>query len=207
MSATPAWLALAEASLNRRIGESLQAGVRAHRLDGTALQVDILGLTTLRAAMWDGRLMLDLGNKTTADATATISGSPLALLQMLRGGASGRSASPNAPQIRGDAEVANLYRELFSQVRPDLEEELSRAIGDLPARRLSQVAKHALSWARTTRRTAGENLAEYLQEESRDLVNRAELDEFLRGVDVLRETADRVEARLARLEQRLERST
>jgi ubiquinone biosynthesis protein UbiJ len=42
-----------------------------------------------------------------------------------------------------------------------------------------------------------------LQEESRDLVNGTELDEFLRGVDELRETADRVEVRLARLEQRL----
>ena len=53
------------------------------------------------------------------------------------------------------------------------------------------------------RRTAGENIAEYLQEESRDLVNKPELDEFLQGVDMVRETADRVDARIARLEQRL----
>jgi ubiquinone biosynthesis protein UbiJ len=54
--------------------------------------------------------------------------------------------------------------------------------------------------------TAGENIAEYLQEESRDLVNKTELEEFLQGVDMLRETADRVEARIARLEQRLKGS-
>ncbi len=45
-------------------------------------------------------------------------------------------------------------------------------------------------------------MAEYLQEESRVLVNKTELEEFLRGVDAVRETADRIEARLARLEQR-----
>jgi ubiquinone biosynthesis protein UbiJ len=56
---------------------------------------------------------------------------------------------------------------------------------------------------RSARRIAGENLAEYLQEESRDLVSKPELEEFLLGVDQLRETADRVETRLARLEQRL----
>jgi len=50
---------------------------------------------------------------------------------------------------------------------------------------------------------AGENIAEYLQEEGRDLVNKTELEEFLRGVDELRETADRIEVRLARLEARL----
>ena len=87
--------------------------------------------------------------------------------------------------------------------RPDPEEELSRWIGDFPARRVSLFARRALEFARRARRTAGENIAEYLQEEGRDLVNRTELDEFLRGVDELRETFDRIEARLGRLEQRL----
>jgi ubiquinone biosynthesis protein UbiJ len=63
-----------------------------------------------------------------------------------------------------------------------------------------------VAWARKVQRTVGENVAEYLQEESRDLVNKPELEEFLRGVDALRETADRVEARLVRLEQRLKGS-
>jgi ubiquinone biosynthesis protein UbiJ len=86
--------------------------------------------------------------------------------------------------------------------RPDPEEELSRWIGDFPARRVSQFATRLLQLGRHARRTAGENIAEYLQEEGRDLVNSTELDEFLRGVDELRETADRIEARLGRLEAR-----
>ena len=108
-----------------------------------------------------------------------------------------------AARIRGDAEIASRYRELFALARPDLEEELSRHIGDVPAHRLAQAARRAVAWARKARRTAAENLAEYLQEESGDLVNDTELQEFLHGVDRLRETADRVEARLARLENRL----
>ena len=94
-------------------------------------------------------------------------------------------------------------RELFALARPDPEEELSRWIGDLAARRVSLLAARARDFVRQARRTAGENIAEYLQEEGRDLVNRTELEEFLRGVDALRETADRIEARLGRLEQRL----
>jgi ubiquinone biosynthesis protein UbiJ len=95
---------------------------------------------------------------------------------------------------------------LFAAARPDFEDELSRLVGDLPARRLSQFARRAAGWMRRTHRTVGDNIAEYLQEESRDLVNRYELDEFLRGVDNLRETADRVEARLSRLEHRVKGS-
>jgi ubiquinone biosynthesis protein UbiJ len=73
----------------------------------------------------------------------------------------------------------------------------------LPARRVSEFAKRALAFARHAHRTAGENIAEYLQEEGRDLVNKTELEEFLRNVDDLRETADRIEARLGRLEARI----
>jgi ubiquinone biosynthesis protein UbiJ len=232
MPATPAWLAVVEAALNRWIGESARAGAHARRLEGTALQINVQGLTAVRLGVSHGRLALTGGSNlmaaskatvdaisadaAVADATitggtvadATVSGSPFALLQLLRDSARAgdgpRRGPPRAaPQIRGDAEVANLYRELLSLARPDVEEEISRILGDLAARRLSQFAKRTLSWARHARRTAGENLAEYWQEESRDLVNKTELDEFLHGVDALRETADRIDARLARLERRL----
>jgi ubiquinone biosynthesis protein UbiJ len=62
------------------------------------------------------------------------------------------------------------------------------------------------TWARRARRTAGENIAEYLQEEGRDLVTKTEMEEFLRGVDGVRESIDRIEARLIRIEQRAARS-
>jgi ubiquinone biosynthesis protein UbiJ len=200
MPATPAWLASVEALLNRCIGSSAQAAALARRLQGTSLQIDIDGITRIRASAHQGRLALLAADDSAADAA--ISGSLPALLQLLKGGANREPGRP-AAQIRGDAEIANRYRELFVLARPDPEEELSRWIGDFPARRLSQLAKRALELARRARRTAGENIAEYLQEEGRDLVNKTELEEFLRGVDELRETADRIEARLGRLEARL----
>jgi ubiquinone biosynthesis accessory factor UbiJ len=201
MPATAVWLASAEALLNRCINASAQAAALARRLQGTSLQVDIDGVARVRASARGGRLMLSAGEDSAADAV--ISGTVPALLRLVKGGAS-RQPGTTAAQIRGDAEIANRYRELFMLARPDPEEELSRWIGDFPARRVSQFAQRALAFARRARRTAGENIAEYLQEESRDLVNRTELEEFLRNVDELRETADRVEARLGRLEARLE---
>jgi ubiquinone biosynthesis accessory factor UbiJ len=201
MPATAVWLASAEALLNRCIDASAQAAALARRLEGTTLQIDVDGVTRVRASAHGGRLMLSTGEDSAADAV--ISGTVPALLRLVKGGAS-REPGTTAAQIRGDAEIANRYRELFMLARPDPEEELSRWIGDFPARRVSQFTQRALAFARHARRTAGENIAEYLQEESRDLVNRTELEEFLHDVDELRETADRVEARLGRLEARLE---
>jgi ubiquinone biosynthesis protein UbiJ len=199
MPATPAWLASVEALLNRSIGQSMRATAAARRLNNTSLQIDIEGVYALRATVSAERLALMAGAE--SEANAVISGSPWALIELLTGGANAEGRP--STQIRGDAEIANRYRELFALARPDFEEELSRWTGDVPARRLSQFARAAFSWLRDGARTAKENIAEYLQEESRDLVNRAELEEFLLGVDQSREMADRIEIRLARLERQI----
>jgi ubiquinone biosynthesis protein UbiJ len=197
MPATSAWLASAEAVFNRNIAVSTKAAALAKRLEGTSLQVEVDGITRVRASALGGRLALLAGDDSPADAV--ISGSAPALMQMLRGGA---SSAEMRLQIRGDAEIANLYRELIASARPDLEEELSRWVGDMPARHLSLLAKSVRTWARRARRTAGENIAEYLQEEGRDLVAKTEVEEFLRDVDALRDGVDRLEARLKAIERR-----
>jgi ubiquinone biosynthesis protein UbiJ len=130
-----------------------------------------------------------------------IAGSPSALLGLMAGAAT----APNSrrAQVRGDAQIAAAYRDLLRVARPDFEEELARLVGDLPAQRVSRLARGALAWGGRAGRRFGENIAEYLQEESRDLVNKTELEEFLRAVDELREASDRIEARLRRLERSL----
>ena len=214
MPATPVWLAAIESLLNRSIDQSLRARAVAGRLNGSSMELRVEGLAAIRIAAFSGRLALasaggvrgaggagDAG----AVADAVIAGPPLALLDLFAGREDSSAArGSERVHISGDAEVAARYRELLELARPDWEEELSRLIGDLPARRVSLAARAALSWARGFARTAGANVAEYLQEESRALVSRPEVEEFLGQVDVLRETADRVEARIARLERRLD---
>ena len=171
----------------------------------------IEGLAPIRIAAFSGRLVVATGPAggpgaaAGTDPDAVIAGPPLALLELFA-----RREDSSAPRgservhVSGDAESAARYRELLELARPDWEEELSRLIGDLPARRGALAARAALTWARGFARSAQANVAEYLQEESRALVSKPEVEEFLAQVDALRETADRVEARIARLERRLD---
>ena len=198
MAATPAWLGAVEAVLNRNIAAQTRPGVLARRLEGKSLRIDIEGLIRLRAACVGGRLALAAGDD--AEADAVIAGSPGALVRLL-GADADRPLGKASLQVRGDAEVAAAYRELLHLARPDPEEEMARVIGDLPARRLGNFGRRAFSFLRRAGRTYGENIAEYLQEESRDLPSKPEVEEFLSGVDELREAADRVDARIARLER------
>jgi ubiquinone biosynthesis protein UbiJ len=200
MPATPAWLAPLETMLNRNIAAEARSVALIRRLDGKSLQLDINGITRVRALVQGGRLALLAGDNSPADAV--IAGSAPALLMMMTGMAK-RVAGDRSVHIRGDAEVADLYRELLTLSRPDFEEEAARFVGDMPARRLSNLARQTFGWMRRTGRSVGANMAEYLLEESRDLVNKTELDEFLRGVDDLREATDRLDERIRRLDRRL----
>jgi ubiquinone biosynthesis protein UbiJ len=206
MPATPTWLASAEAMFNRSIDASSEAASLARRLDRTSLQIEVEGVTRVRAAVQGGRLAFLAGEdpQGAGGPDAVISGSPSALLALMQGARPAAAVERQSVKIRGDAEIANLYRQFFLAARPDLEEELSRWIGDAPARGVSRLAGGILSWVRRAHRVAGENIAEYLTEESRDLVARTEVEEFLQGVDELREAADRTEARLKGLERRLQ---
>jgi ubiquinone biosynthesis protein UbiJ len=87
-------------------------------------------------------------------------------------------------------------------LRPDAEEELSGVIGDVAAHRLAGLARGGLELTRRALQTGIVNLAEYLGHERGHLVPRAEGEQFLRGVDAVREDLDRLQARLDLLARR-----
>jgi ubiquinone biosynthesis protein UbiJ len=97
--------------------------------------------------------------------------------------------------ISGDAEIAQQFRELAMLLKPDVEEELSKIIGDTPAHQALRFVRMATGFGRRAARTGVRNVAEYLAHERRDLVPRAEAEDFYRGVERLREDLDRLEAR------------
>ncbi len=98
-------------------------------------------------------------------------------------------------KINGDAEIAQRYRELAMLLKPDVEEELSKLIGDTPAHQALRLVSAATGFGRRAVRTGVRNMAEYLAHERGDLVPRAEAEDFYRGVERLREDLDRLDAR------------
>ncbi|MET0498511.1 MAG: SCP2 sterol-binding domain-containing protein [Steroidobacteraceae bacterium] len=192
-----------EAVLNRNIAASATARQLCRQLDGKVLALHVTGTPVslfLRGA--GERMEVDTTN--TGVATATLSGTPLSLLRLAGARADAALRGGNV-HIEGNAEVAQTFSELLKHTRPDLEEELSRVIGDVAAHQAGNMARSALAFGRRAADTFAQNVAEFLQEESRDLPTRTEADEFLSGVDKLRDDVDRVAARIKLLEQRARR--
>ena len=106
--------------------------------------------------------------------------------------------------IRGDAELAQKFRELAMLLRPDVEEELSKLIGDTPAHQALRMLRTVTGFGRRAATTGVRNVAEYLAHEKRDLVSRPEAEDFYRSVERLREDLDRLEARTRLMENESE---
>jgi ubiquinone biosynthesis protein UbiJ len=183
--------------LNRGLPRSPRAQQLCSELTGRSVAVEVREITRLRVESTGSTLRITRG---VAEADAEIVGGPFGLLAL--GGDTPDSVLQRGDvEIRGDAELAQKFRELALLLRPDLEDALSDLIGDVPAHQTGRLGRMALGWMRNAAATTVRNVSEYLAHERRDLVPRNEGERFLKGVDALREDVDRLEARIALLSQ------
>lgn len=129
-----------------------------------------------------------------------ISGSLIALAR-LAGPSADAAIRDGSVDLSGDAETAQAFQQLLAYGKPDIEEELSGVLGDVAARGLGDIARNVGRWAENTHATVQQNIQEYLQEESRSVPSRYEVENFRDQAETLRDDVDRVEARIRRLEQ------
>jgi ubiquinone biosynthesis protein UbiJ len=186
--------------LNRGLPRSPRARQLCAELTGRRLAIDVREITRFLVESTGSTLRIT-ATADAAGADAAIIGGPFGLLA-LGGDAPDAVLQRGDVEIQGDAELAQKFRELLLLLRPDLEEDLSLLVGDIPAHQLGRLARGALGWSRKVVATGVENLAEYLGHERHDLVPRKEGEQFLEGVDALREDVDRLDARIDLLYRR-----
>ncbi|HEY2340813.1 MAG TPA: SCP2 sterol-binding domain-containing protein [Steroidobacteraceae bacterium] len=184
--------------LNRGLPRSPRARQLCAALTGRSVAIVVPDIARLRVSSTGDTLAVTLED---APTEATIRGGLLSLLA-LTGDSAQKVAQRGEVTISGDSEVAARFRELVQLLRPDPEEELALLIGDIPAHQLGRLARLGASFSVRAAETTLRNLAEYWAHERGDLVSRNEGEQFLRGVDALREDTDRLQARLDLLAQR-----
>jgi ubiquinone biosynthesis protein UbiJ len=181
--------------LNRNLPRSPRARELCAALTGKRVRVEARSLGwVLFIESMNTSVKLTKGDASEPPADAEIAGT-LLNLAALAGSHPEEVIQRGDVTIRGDAEVAQQFRELAMLLKPDVEEELSKIIGDTPAHQALRLVKLATGFGRRAAATGVRNVAEYLAHERRDLVPRAEAEDFYRGVERLREDLDRLEAR------------
>ena len=105
-------------------------------------------------------------------------------------------------RVSGDAELARRLQRLAGQFDPDWQRPFAAVFGDVMGVQIANAMAGALRQARDLSRDFAQTAAEYVTEESRDVVGRDELNAFLDDVDTLRDDVERLAARVARLAPR-----
>lgn len=102
-------------------------------------------------------------------------------------------------RINGDAELARQLQKLAQRFDPDWEKPFADLLGPVLGPQAARVLREALAGGGKLARGLARDAADYVVEERRDVVGKAELAAFHDDVDELRDQVERLAARLARL--------
>ncbi len=183
--------------INRQIRERTPARELCADLGGTlaAIRVRDTGL----AMYFDiGDDAVALKGDADAEPDIVITGSLITLAKLAASGDE-NMIRDGSVELTGDAGKAVKFQQLLAYAKPDVEEEVAGVVGDAAAHQLGQAARGFARWLRESHDTMRGNVREYLQEESRDVPSRYEVERFQKRVNTLRDDVDRLEARIDRL--------
>lgn len=188
-----------ESALNHVLSLDPDTRQKLPPLDGRSIQLHLRGPELALAVTVQGD-RLEVGPPRDG-SQLRVAASPGSLLAMaLRRGDEG--VSPGKVDIAGDADLARRLEKLATHFQPDFEEAFARSFGDVLGVPLAQAIARGLRHARESARHLAGDGADWLRDEARLAPAPGEVDDFLDGVDALRERTERLEARLARLRPR-----
>lgn len=194
-----------EAALNRALALDPDARADLAALDGRSVAVH-LASPPLALQVRVAGTRLEVGpapNDAPADlAVRSTLGGLLSQVPNLLGLESSRATPVGALRIEGDADLARRLQRLAERFDPDWQQPFAAVFGDVIGVQVANAVAGALRHARGAAGALATNAAEYVTEESRDVVPRAELDAFHDDVDTLRDDVERLAARVARLQVR-----
>lgn len=188
---------LLEAALNRALVLDPETRAALAPLDGQRLQLHLESPPLAMELRVEGealRVGPAQGDEPDLSVRAGI-GALLGQLPFLK--ASG--ATPvGKVRISGDAEVARQLQRLAEGFDPDWEQPFADALGPVIGPQVAKAVRAALREARVQGAAFAKASADYLTEDSRDLVPKAEQQAFFDDVDGLRDRVERLAARVAR---------
>jgi ubiquinone biosynthesis protein UbiJ len=151
-----------------------------------------------------GPVTLDFTVQTTGQVSAALPGaardlevriSPFLLPRIV----ANEEAAFREIEMKGDMEFAQEVSYLAANVTWDVEEDLSRVVGDIVAHRIVSVARQTGRWGRDAPLRLAQGAAEYWTEESPLIASRVKVESFVHEVAELRDAVERLEKRIDRL--------
>ena len=192
-------LATLEIGLNRYLAEDEQTLVALAKLQDRMISLRLREFDLCLYLRPHSAGIQVLGDSVDEPAVEIESSIPTLARAMLQPDQHQQLTTSGEIRIDGDVELAQQFFTILREADFDPEEWLSRHIGDVAAYRAGQFLRGAMDFGRRSFEGLFANGGRMMQKESGDLVNADESRQWMDGVDSLRSSVDRIEARIARL--------
>ena len=191
-----------EAALNRALAldAETRAGLRA--LDGQRVALHVASPPLALQVRVDGERLVVGPVEAEAEADLSVRSTLGGLLGQLPWFKRDDAPPVGKVKLSGDAELARRLQRLAERFDPDWQRPFVQVFGEVVGVQVAGAFAAALRHARGAAGALASNAAEYVTEESRDVVAREELNAFHDDVDALRDDAERLAVRVSRLRAR-----
>lgn len=200
MNAAGALCTALQPVIDRALAYDEDARARVRRLDGRILAIEVRGLDWTLYAIAEGE-RLRLTDDPPGPADATMSGPPASLARLGTLGGT-QVLFGGSLRMSGDVRTAKGFKRLFDTLDPDREEALAQIVGDMPAHEAARLLRAAGAGGQRLAGDRARDLRAWLIDEIEALPTQSEVADWMAQVDRTRADADRLAARLARLERR-----
>jgi ubiquinone biosynthesis protein UbiJ len=177
--------------VNRLLDAEPWARERLAPFAGEAVELVLAPLPPVRATIVEGGRLQAGGGA----PSLTLRLGPGALFALARS----EEAFLRAVEVNGNARLAQEVASLARHLRWDVEEELSRLVGDVAAHRIAGAAREFAAWQVDAAKRVTTAAADFFAEETRLLVRREEQASHARAIAELRDALARLEKRIERL--------
>ena len=189
------------AAVSRLLRSNGDTAARLAALEGQVIEVALRDGARSAYAL-PGTHGVHLRRRHDGAVAVKVSGRIADFLAYARASRRGDSLGAGRIEIAGDLAVAQQVQALLAELSIDWEELLSHTIGDVPAHQVGRAARAALAFGQRLLTKLERDTADYLQHESRLVVQRSDLEQLGRAVFTLADDLDRFEARFKRWRER-----
>jgi len=166
---------------------------------GKVVQFTIALIKTKLLILEDGSLGI-ASNNAIADAVIHIP--PTLALRL----AANDEAAKMLIKIDGDSHLATELGKVMQYMRWDVEEDLSKAVGDITANKMVSASKQAFTSVKKQSVNMMEMMTEFWQEEQPILAKKWQVEKFNTDVDTIKSDVTRFDKKIKKLQKKLQES-
>ena len=196
------WVKQLEKLINKALSFDEETLFSLGNLEGKVIAFEFMN-TNLTVFLFPSAKGLAIQTAYENKTDVLIKGTPSNFIKMMATSKKSSASFPADMQIIGDIGLAQRFQEIMQNLEIDLEEPLSKWVGDTMAYQIGKFVRGGRHFAVNTSKTLAMDISEYLRFEINMLPDDLLVEEFSKEVDLLRDDVDRFEQRLNKFSTRI----